>query len=99
MQAMNNAQESSNSDSSLAINRKITHRTRTAFVQFAAATALALPVFAPGSSAVVSASSHLVQALPAVGAPAASQYFSATGRVVSGPFLSEFNRFGLQSIG
>src|SRR6478672_1721460 len=99
MQAMNNAHESSNADSSLAINRKITHRSRTAFVKFAAATAFALPTFALGSSAGVSASSHLAQAFPAAGAPTASQYFSTTGRVVSGPFLSEFNRFGLQSIG
>jgi uncharacterized protein YkwD len=37
--------------------------------------------------------------LPATGAPAASQYFSPTGRSVQGTFLSTFNRYGLERIG
>ena len=48
---------------------------------------------------VAGTQSHLAQVLPSAGAPTASQYFSVTGKQVSGPFLNEFNRFGLQSIG
>ena len=42
---------------------------------------------------------HTSDVLPATGAPAASQYFSPTGRSVQGTFLSTFNRYGLERIG
>ncbi len=63
------------------------------------ASLLAPSLFAPGSSAAAQTPAHMSQVLPATGAPTASQYFSATGKTVSGVFLGAFNRFGLQSIG
>ncbi|MDQ3929107.1 MAG: hypothetical protein M3328_08170, partial [Chloroflexota bacterium] len=45
------------------------------------------------------ATTRTVEVLPATGAPVASQYFSPTGRSVSGSFLSTFNRYGLERIG
>jgi uncharacterized protein YkwD len=43
--------------------------------------------------------SRTVEVLPATGAPVASQYFSPTGKTVSGAFLSTFNRYGLDLMG
>jgi uncharacterized protein YkwD len=73
------------------------------------ALALAISLLAaPGSSVVnapfsVSVASRpsvaINQVLPSTGAPAGSQYFTATGKTVRGDFLGVFNRYGLSSIG
>lgn len=53
----------------------------------------------PTSAVLGSARGSIAQALPATGAPLASQYFAPTGKSVRGDFLSTFNRFGLDRVG
>lgn len=53
----------------------------------------------PTSPALGSTGGLVAQALPATGAPLASQYFAPTDKSVRGDFLSTFNRFGLDSVG
>jgi uncharacterized protein YkwD len=75
--------------------KSATGRTTRALISVLFAALVALPL--AGSASAPTAGNAL--ALGNSGAPARSQYFSATGKVVQGVFLGTFERFGLARLG
>lgn len=86
-----------NTPSSVKANVFRTHLLRIAGAVLLAGAMLLQPL--ASVAAATSGTRYTSDVLPATGAPAASQYFSPTGKSVQGTFLSTFNRYGLERIG